>query len=112
MSKNAKDRIALKVKQSLNTVGLEPQWREQFQSIVPAEPGATPVLHLQQEEDDTDSGEGGGTSGGEGKPKHTWSLLYTTETADGPITEEIHKYKHVPEADFDQDMTRGPGRKR
>lgn len=109
LSKDAKDRIALKVKQSLNTVGLEPQWREQFQSIVPPEPGYVPTLHLQQ--DDIDDDEDGGSSGGTGKPKHTWTLLYTTETADGPITEEIHKYKHIPEADFDQDISKGPGRK-
>jgi hypothetical protein len=61
------------------------------------------------QQDDGDDGDGSTT--GTGKPKHTWTLLYTTETADGPITEEIHKYKHIPEADFDQDISKGPGRK-
>ena len=114
LSQDSSERIALKVKQSLTTVGLETQWREQFKSAVPPMAGTTPILHI-QEEDDDEGGEGGDESGGDskGKPKHTWSLLYTTETLDGPITEEIHKYKHIPEESLDHDVDRGPssGRK-
>ena len=113
MSQKTKERIALKVKQSLNTVGLEPQWREHFQSIVPPEPGTVPVLHLQKgkkDDDDRDGGESGSTDGAT-EPEHTWSLLYTTQTADGVITEEIHKYKHQPEQELGSDLNRGPRRK-
>lgn len=107
LSQDASERIALKVKQSLTTVGLETQWREHFRSEVPPLAGTTPILHVQQEDEGDDGESGSGDA--DGKPKHTWSLLYTTETSDGPITEEIHKYKHIPEEDLDKDIKQGPG---
>ena len=52
LSQDSSERIALKVKQSLTTVGLETQWREQFKSAVPPMAGTTPILHIQEEDDD------------------------------------------------------------
>jgi hypothetical protein len=100
------DRVTQKVKQSLSTLGLEAQFKENFQSPVPPKPGTDPVLHIKKKatKDENDEEGGGAIGDGTTKPKHIWSIGYTTETPeDGPITEEVYEYTQTVKQESKKD---------